>query len=82
MSELSVEVTAFVITNRFGMGITLVLEPEGDCIEIAEGEVCRIIPAMSGAAKVECEMILGSDRSITMFLSMVKEVYVNSIKVR
>ena len=82
MSALAVEITAFVIANNFGIGITLVLEPEGDCIELAKGQVCRIIPTVLPASKLECEVVLGLDKSITLYLPMVKEVYVDSIKVR
>jgi hypothetical protein len=82
MSALAVEITSFVFTNNFGTGITLVLEPEGDCIELAEGQACTIIPAMLPASKLECELVLGLDKSITLYLPMVKDVYVDSVKVR
>jgi hypothetical protein len=82
MSALAIEITGIVIANNFGIAMTLVLEPEGDCIELAEGQVCRIIPAMLPTSKLECEVVLGSDKSITLYLSIVKEVYIDSVKVR
>jgi hypothetical protein len=82
MTSLSVEISGFVISNKFEIDMTLVLEPEGDCIELRKGQICKIVPAMLPGSKVECELVLGSDRTITLYLPIVKEVYVDSVKVR
>jgi hypothetical protein len=82
MSEAAVEISSFVITNKLGVASTLVLEPEGDCIDIAAGQACRIVPAASSSSKLDCELVVGPEGSITLYLSIVKEVYINSVKVR
>ncbi len=82
MSQQTLTVGTLAFTNRTGAGVTLVLEPEGDCIEVPAGQTCRIVPAATAAVVIDCEVIAASDHSITVFLAAVKEVYLGSDRIR
>lgn len=75
-------ISSFEISNNRGTHLSLVLEPEGDCIELRDGQKCRIVPAMTNAEPVDCELAIESDGSLTLYLSIAKEIFVDSVKVR
>ena len=78
----SMTITNFTVTNRSDRDIVLMLEPEGDVVHIPCGKQCQIRPERTPQAVVDCEIEYGAIGEITLYLPIVKEVYIDGTQLR
>ena len=82
MTSSVIAISDFKFTNRTDGELSLVLEPEGDVIQVPSGKTCQIMPEQEASAGLDCEIEIGSEGEVTIYLAIAKQVYINGECVR
>ena len=82
MASLNIVISEFTFSNRSDADLSLVLEPEGDVIQVSSGKTCQIKPEQATDAGLNCEVEFGSEGEVTVYLAIVKQVYIDGERVR
>ncbi len=82
MPSSTITITTFTVTNQSDREMNLMLEPEGDVIQVPCGKACQIKAESTPKAEVDCEIESASNGDLTLYLSVTKEVYVDGERVR
>ncbi len=82
MTSIVISISELKFTNRTNAELSLVLEPEGDVIQIPYGKTCQIVPEQKASAVLDCEIEIGSESEVTVYLAIAKHVYVDRERVR
>jgi len=77
-----IPISAFTFLNRTNNEIALLLEPEGDVVHVPVGAFCEIRAGQSASSELNCEIEWGTNSELTVYLSVVKQVFLNEERVR
>ncbi len=82
MASSVIAISDLKFSNRTDSELSLVLEPEGDVIQVPSGKTCQIASYQESGPGLNCEVEFGSEGEVTVYLAITKQVYINGERVR
>ena len=78
----TIPISALTFLNRSNSEIKLLLEPEGDVVQVPIGTSCEIKADQPTNRQLDCEIEWGANSELTVYLSVAKQVFLDGERVR